>query len=64
MPAGLGSFLLYVQQNLQAGSIVTVQSSGMGFGGGSRYRTPATTASRGLTVSPQMKSMKKFRRMR
>jgi hypothetical protein len=62
MAGGLGSFLLFVPlNNATQPPIVT---SGMGFGGGSRYKTPATTASRGLTVAPQLKPMKKFRRMR
>ena len=64
MAAGLGAFLLYVQQNLAAGGVVTVQSSGMGFGGGSRYRTPATTASRGISNLKSLQAMKRNRRMR
>jgi hypothetical protein len=63
MPAGLGGYIPMMFQN-DAVTPVTSTATLMGFGSGSRYRTPATTASRGLTVSPPMQQLKKHRRMK
>jgi hypothetical protein len=63
MPAGLGAFLLYVYQN-NATPPVVAPAPVMGFGGGTRYRTPATTASRGLSNLKSLQAMKQNRRMK
>ena len=70
MAAGLGAFLLYVYQN-NATPAMVVPAPVMGFGSGTRYRTPATTASRGslpamkeASTLMRLQAMKRNRRMR